>query len=233
MNKKGTHVGVVLSFVIFVTFLILIYLIIQPSLKVEEKQHLANLVETEFIGRSSADLTTTSIGVSTSSGCVVLKDIFTLTDLGSNLRIINNEGESISGGISGNHLVVSRTNEVLIKIQESSEFPAIGTGNPGSCQDLTENNNYDIGLIKTEEHLFETKILETINYYETNYGILKTEFNVVETDNFGLGFKYTNGTTVETETPLSTISIYAIENSIQYVSEEGVIKIGYLIIRAW
>ena len=233
MYKKGSHVGVVLSFVIFVTFLVLIYLIIQPSLNVEEKQHLANFVETKVIERSSSDLTTTSVGVSTSSGCVVLMNIFGLTDLGTNLKIINDEGESISGGIDGNNLVVSRTDEVLIKIQESSEFSNIGTMDPGSCTPLTESSTYDIGLIKTEEYLFETQILQTISDYGTGYGALKTEFNVVKLDNFGLGFKYVNGTTIDTEAPLSTISIYAIENSLQYINKEGAIETGTLIIRAW
>ncbi len=40
MNKKGSHVGMMLSFVIFVTFLVFLYSVLSPVVKTEQDKKL-------------------------------------------------------------------------------------------------------------------------------------------------------------------------------------------------
>src|SRR3989338_4723442 len=64
IGKRGSHVGVMLSFVIFVTLLIFLYSAIQPLTKTKkEKQSLLDFLKVELIKKFSADLTTVTISV--------------------------------------------------------------------------------------------------------------------------------------------------------------------------
>ena len=57
-KRGGTHVGVILSFVIFVTFLIFLYTTIQPAVKLnKDKQIVLDLLKEEIISSVSAELT--------------------------------------------------------------------------------------------------------------------------------------------------------------------------------
>ena len=66
-NKRGSHVGIVLSFVIFVTFLAFLYTIIEPTIKIQQdKESLLNYLKIELMETFSADLTSTSITINKS-----------------------------------------------------------------------------------------------------------------------------------------------------------------------
>ena len=55
ISKKGSHVGVVVSFVIFVTFLVFLYTIVQPAtVREKDRQYLLdyltlNLIEIQLL----------------------------------------------------------------------------------------------------------------------------------------------------------------------------------------
>src|SRR3990167_7822256 len=95
-QKRGSHVGVVLSFVIFMTFIFFIYLIIQPALKTDKKDNSLEFLARSLIENSSANLTSASISIAqqSSQNCVRLSGFFTATSIG-NRFIVRNSSESV------------------------------------------------------------------------------------------------------------------------------------------
>ena len=78
MEKRGSHVGVMLSFVIFLTFFIFLYTIIEPVIRTQEdKQALSDYLGTELIKMSFANMTTFSIkineDINQNKDCIKLK----------------------------------------------------------------------------------------------------------------------------------------------------------------
>ncbi|GAI55565.1 unnamed protein product, partial [marine sediment metagenome] len=84
-NKNGSHVGIILSFVIFVTFTIFIYSILEPGLRSQrEKQSLLEYLKGEISREITANLTTASLNINKSQqnqGCVELENFINLTDM--------------------------------------------------------------------------------------------------------------------------------------------------------
>ena len=63
MEKKGSHVGIMLSFVIFVTFLVFLYSVIQPIIKTgQEKKISLDSLKIELVIILDPDLTSYSSG---------------------------------------------------------------------------------------------------------------------------------------------------------------------------
>ena len=104
MKKRGTHVGIVLSFVIFITFLVFLYSIVEPVIRVQrDKESLLDYLRIELIRRFSANLTTATISITTegySTNCVNL--VYALEETGINERIIvkDNQGNFVKTNIS-------------------------------------------------------------------------------------------------------------------------------------
>ena len=63
MKKKGSHIGVMLSFGIFVTFLVFLYSVLQPIIEMEqEKKLILDDLVLALVEMFDSDLTTYSSG---------------------------------------------------------------------------------------------------------------------------------------------------------------------------
>ena len=244
-SRKGTHVGVVLSFVIFVTFLVFLYSIIQPAIKTRaNEQNLLNFLEDNLVSQVSADMTTVSIGVNKvfTHSCIELNDVINETEITTNFIVINDSGYVFDSLISidaGNNydLFIDRPRDELdnfFKIRVSEEFGGMSTGTMGSCKQMDKDaNGYTVGSIRTDKYIFESKIKELMESYGGDYGGTKKALNVSAQNEFGFGFTYSNGTTIKTpEVDVSTV-IYADEVPIQYIDEDANIESGRLNIKLW
>ena len=68
-NKKGSHVGIIFSFIIFVSFLIFLILMIEPSINTQKsKQHIIELLKNELIKNVSSELVAYSIDIEKING---------------------------------------------------------------------------------------------------------------------------------------------------------------------
>jgi hypothetical protein len=236
MDKKGSHVGVVLSFVIFVTFIIFLYLVVQPTIELEDKKNFQEILEGEIIEKTSADLTSVSVVVEEEDKiCVQLLDFFTKTEIGNRIIVKNEDGSVLSAIISDDDeslYVPKNSGDSFIKIHESNEFNPLGDGKIEDCEELKEDQ-YDLGLVKTNKQIFETKIIELINNYNTDYEALKEKLNVETGGEFGFSFTYNNGTIIGTKERDISISVYADNTPIQYISENADSNSGYLNVKVW
>jgi len=233
-SKKGSHVGVVLSFVIFITFVVFLYLLVQPTASFKNKGNLLENLENRITLISSNNLTTASVFVDTpGSGCAELNDFFSITGMENNVISIDEFGSILQLEVSGDDLRVE-TDENFFRVFGSEEFET-PTGSLTGCQPLNEGSDYFLGLVRTSEEIYETRIIELIDEYDSNYQGLKETLGVGVGDEFGFSFTYSNGTTIMTEernVPAS-ISIFVNNVQIQYINRTGARELGILSVRIW
>jgi len=231
-KNAATHIGVVLSFVIFITFLTFMYsILIEPTINKEDKQSVLENLKNKLMRNISEELITASITVNnTVDSCIRLGNL--INELGVNSKIIvkdeleNNQQVYVLG----NDLEISRDNSSneFFKIYNSVEFQTASNVGESPCNSA----NYIKGLVKVEEYVFETKIIDFVDYYRTNYESLKNDLKISTGSDFGFSFIYPNKTTIQT-TKETTASIYATEIPVQYVNEDADILLGTLNIRIW
>lgn len=233
MKKRGsTHVGVVLSFVIFVVFLVFLYsALIEPTINQNDKNYLLENLRIKLIENVSGELTSITIDLSNNpnQNCIELGNFITKIEINSN--IISKNKNILQSYVNGNNLrIVRESNETFFKIYYSKEFSVLTSG--GENCDIISENNYLIGLVRTDKYVFETKIISLINEYKNNYETLKGELKIPIGSDFNFGFTYNNKTSIITEKDIST-NIYAVEIPVQYVDKESNILLGSINIKIW
>jgi len=230
ITKKGSHVGIVLSFVIFVTFIMFFYIMIQPALTTESKRAVLDILKENIIEMASAELTSVSVvAEEVPENCIKLDNFFQ-TDIGEKIVAKSNTGETLElkRHSSPNHLQVINGDNLFFRIYESEEFDQIYQENLGCGEP-----DYNFGLIKTTNETFETKILDIIERHGNDYQDLKKNLSVPAGNDFGLDFIYSNGTEISTKDSSAKVSILAEEFPVKYVTEDATIEMGILRIKIW
>ena len=103
----------------------------------------------------------------------------------------------------------------------------------GGCQVLRETDDYLLGLTRTNERIFETKIIDSVNIYKIDYENFKSDLKIPAGSEFGFSFTYDNGTIIGTEEKNISISIYAEEIPIQYIDTDANFSPGFINIKVW
>ena len=235
-NRKGSHVGVVLSFMIFIAFLIFLYpLLIKPAIEANKSnQYLLDDLKTKLTEEVSAELTVSSVeaNIGTNQNCIELNNFISITGINSNIIVKNHEEKAQQGSVSGDNLRINRgdDSDVFFKISYSEEFEVLDD-TIITCKTIQENQ-YKIGLVRVEKYVFETKIINLMQRYESNYESLKIILGLPTGNEFDFSFIYDNKTSIGIKKEVSA-SIYAKEIPVQYVNKKGDILLGNINIRIW
>jgi len=243
MNKRGSHIDVIISFAIFIAIIIFVFAIIQPVIyNKQNKGVITGQIEKKILDNVSGNLTIISVSArDLSSACVDLKDFITNSNIGTTPHIIatNEAGTIYSLEVSSPDVYVTRTSasNEFFRIYGSSLFPESTTGQPGSCTALTlgsGSGNYSVNQIQSEDYVFEKSVLQLISYINADRGAAKDYFNVSELNNFGFNFTYQNKTSIGTTDNLpSSSNIYSQAFPVIYVTENASIESGSITIRIW
>jgi hypothetical protein len=232
MNKRGGHVGMMLSFVIFITFLVFLYSITEPATRIERgKQDLLSYLKTELVKEFSSDMTSATINASASEKCIKISPITGTEGLGVIAQDLESKDQGIllSYILPDNKVRIDTNNAKLVKVYYSDEFEKV----LGEDDDCGGENSYSLGLVRTEEHIFESKIQAVVNDFEANYSEIRDQLNIAPGDEFGFSFRNANDDTINTPEKNVTVNIYVEEVPIQYIDSEANIKPGFLSIRVW
>lgn len=251
MHKRGSHVGVVLSFVIFVTFLVFLYSIVEPEIRVQQdRESFLDYLKIELMERFSANLTSVTVTINRTRqihNCVKLENLTNEAGIDSFLIVKDEIGNFAAANISENDntdLIINRENKekVFFKIYNSEEFSGLEKTTVNPCTPLEKDEEwrgnpigYSISLIIKDEYVFENKVIELINDYESEGGYenLRQEFNMPSGTEFGFSFIYNNGTIRETEEKGIPTKVQVREIPIQYVDKEANILLGSINIKIW
>ncbi|MFH1586005.1 MAG: hypothetical protein ABIB79_04515 [archaeon] len=233
MKKKGSHVGMMISFLVFITFIAFLYSILEPSLKVNnDKDFLLNHLETEILENCSGEMASITVINNSQSSYDCLKIDISPTGLnltGSRLIVKDKDNTNVHYGYFGNTLWIENNTNKLFKIY-SSEFitPQNSTVN---CP--VNSTNYTIGLFRTEKYIFGKKIKNLISEINSNYEDVKDQFNVPPGGEFGLEFVDSKGTVTRTLEKNVSIDIFVNEVPINYIDNQTNLVSGFINIKVW
>lgn len=237
-SKRGSHVGVVISFVLFIVFIVFMYVILDYRVQIgEDKKNSLSQATQNSIEEVSGNLTAVSIGLSATGNCVQLVGFFTqFPSVDNKIIIVNDSETTLTSSRVGNDLFVQRDSAVFFRVYESPEFSTISSSPMSSCDVLNEGNSgdyYSFGLSKKEMIVFESKIFSFLTNYTTNYENLKKNLSIGANDEFGFIFSYGNGTQILSPERNISLDVYSSRSPIQYFRTYGGKEEGFLDILLW
>jgi|TARA_Y100000310_G_scaffold331800_1_gene406060 hypothetical protein len=232
---KGSHVGIVISFVIFIGFITFLYPIITGPISniFQDDEQVSKRLEENLLKNVSEEITIFSVKITSPENelCISFENLKSDTGIGSKIIAKNSAQVNQEVYISGGNLEIDRdsNNDELFKIIYSEEFDAVDSFE-GNCKVLSETG-YRIGLLKKENYTSERKIIDLLEDYETDYENLR-ETLLGRNLEFDFTFTYANKTKVGQVKEVST-NVYSKESSFEYISNQGEILLGTLNLRVW
>lgn len=236
-NKKASHVGMILSFVLFVTSVIFLYEIISPSIKTEEdKSELINYIEEKIPSYLEDTLYNQKISLKEEldKGVDCIK--ISKNNLAKNTKSLVKDSE-------GNNLISEDSDEfILIKNSEKSYFN-IFLSKDGFKQEIEDLEGCDLidseeytSAFNYKEYYFQSKIESFLFDISSDekYSKIKKEILLPEGTEFSIVFVYNNGSKIG-RPPKEDIStnIFVEQIPIYYIDFDAKINSGYLEIGVW
>jgi hypothetical protein len=239
MNAKGTHVGIIISFAVFITFIVFLFFIFEPSLSFNNEKEIAiDSIKTLLLRNFSAELTTATVNINPdvilSGTCLRLNSLHVLSDAGfdgSHIFVKDSAGSNLEFDWlpeQKNLQIENSGANRFFKIYQSLGIKSSETSF-SSCTDIS-NSDYSLGIAKTEEKIFEQNILDAIELYKTNYTKFKMDLGI-SSDEFGFDFIYDNGTILSAEENSQITGIYTETSSISYIDKNLDGNIGSIVIK--
>lgn len=236
MKKKGSHVGFVLSFLIFVVSLIYISMIISPAEKNSgNKAQILKQITDDIEENISVEVTSISIyrvDRTISKQCIKFDGLQKFTG-SSPLVVKDSLNNFLNYSVSGTSVYVKIANNTdrFSRIYTSPDFNN-SQSSLSDCEEILESE-YSVGAIQTEKKIFDGGIRKFAESYESNYTILKNFFEIPEEDDFSFKFVYSNGTVLGGEEQVLGKNVYIEERRIQYLNNRGEINSCIMRIRLW
>lgn len=253
-QKKGSHVGVVISFLIFILFLVFLYTILQPSINLgRDKGIILDQIMINFVQEASkSDITLINLEntskITSQQSCINLQGIIGDGEnqipesfVNSNSLLVRDEnGDTYNYEISGGNLKIGEwpsgylsNNGYFLKVLYSDSFD-YSQGDTGTgCNPTSE---YEVSFKREEKNqTYESGILNIISEYESNYGSLKNTLGIPSESEFWFNFTYSNGTSVwpdQRRVP-SNINIASERDYIIYLDKNATKQIGFMDYLIW
>ncbi len=248
MEKNGSsHLDFILSFTIFILFVVFMYSIIQPAIETPQgKESLLKLLRFDLLDDYHVeDLTTMTITLTgtRSQDCVKInggnaKDILELAAQTDNLKIKDESANIVSYKYQGAQLLIgiAETYVGILKVYYGTDVDRspdyLG---PAGC----DNVNADAGTIKTEKQkIISSKIFDLLDSYNNDCGAaIKTSLGFPSESDFTFRFLLANGSRIEPKKECAKISnqtnVYAEEFPVQYLNESLSLHVGKMSVKVW
>ena len=237
-EKKGAaHIEMILSFVIFISFLIFVFAFINPVKRTEPSRALLNIAEQEIIKNSSINITTVSLKLNytPSAPCFSINLLELGIDgiIGDKNVIARNSSDNITGSRKTNADLDIETSGDFYKIFASEDFNAASYSQPG-CEAI-KTENITIGQVTTAKTMSFKKLEMFSQAYAQDYNSLKKNINFPGRNDFGFVLKDNPKNVIlnaSKEKPKSAIVI-AKEQPVEIVYEDSSSIVAVLNIQAW
>ena len=222
-NKKGSHIGVILSFIIFVTFVVFMITVLKPTSNIPYKGlSLVNSLKTNVENYVSVEVTSFIFTLQGTATCVSFDESnFSLSYLNHSVRNQNNE---IPNSYRNSTIlyIENSASDTIYKVDYSTqELNYTLFENPQGCEELTMNS------IKKDKKIVEPKIIELITKQEMNYSGLKQDLKISSNKNFGIKFEFENSTKIGKEILDKKQITLAKKFQVVYLDLNANEKIGY------
>jgi hypothetical protein len=232
-TKKASHVGIVLSFVVFVTFLLFVFTTLSPLAQTNEKKEtLMKYAEKAIIEYVSSGMIRVSVSkdLEQSDSDEDIAKIDLTKDYGyANILAKDRDGNLLESRIEGKNVYFKKPSQEVVSLfltnRNLNEKPLEGS--------LGNYENWKITFFQEKTHIFEENCLLLLKEYEENYLELKEKLEIPLGSEFGFEFENsTRGIFSSFEREVKK-EVYAETLPIQYVDENADILNGFLRIKVW
>ncbi len=227
-NKKGSHVGMILSFTMFIVFLIFAYVIVvSPIDSKKQNEDVFETIKIEIIKEISGLVYTSRINNTDNiGGCIeILNPDY---DFSERVVIVKNKSGEIASEIVGNTILIPGGLGFVKAYYSDNFFENTGSFSGADCVSV------EVDSISSEKRILEKKIISFIEEMEANYSIVKNNFGIPSNVDFHVQFEYADGTNITSgEFKELKTEIFAKQVSINYLDKYANEKIGSLIIKIW
>ena len=225
-NTKGSHVGIILSFTFFITFLIFTYAVLGPVITREGERdnsldELENLVNQEIYENI---ISIRLYNSSTIEECISIDKPSNNFEIES-LIVKNSTGTEITSSIVSDKIWIESGNGFSKIYLSNNAFKSTNTSFNPPCTSIS----YDSLL--NQSKITEKKILDLVNKSVSNYSSLQNNFGV--NYEFDILFDYKNGTIIGERRSDVKEDIYARTLNTEYLSLKAEEKIGDVILKIW
>ncbi|MCW8966508.1 MAG: hypothetical protein OQK82_07470 [Candidatus Pacearchaeota archaeon] len=232
-NKKASHVGMILSFVIFISFLVFIFSIFGSPINFSQSNEpLLNHYQMKIneLFTSTITIITISPDNSLDKECIKVDNSeFGLIDL--NTIVKDKDSNIVDSKISGDYLYFEWDSETFFKIYYSKKLEYKEDNiDTTDCYILSEDK---ISSFREDYYYDKSEILDFFSQYKANYTSLKSIVEIPANNDFGLTFIDTYGNEIKTQEKEVQTNIYSKEIPIQYFDEYAQINSGFINIRIW
>jgi len=189
-NKRGSHVGFVISFVIFITFLVFLYAILQPTITRERsKVYVLDYLSFNLINASSSEVTTLTINVLGPTGtgnqnCLNMQSFPEIPDEEKDNLLFKDISDVVFPyEVRGNGDVWIETGTDFVGIITVFYSEDLNSSPLSTAQGCNPKSN-TIGVVKTITEVLEGNIIELKDKYIANYEGLKDDLGIPEGTEF-------------------------------------------------
>ncbi|NCN51472.1 hypothetical protein GW931_00470 [archaeon] len=231
-NKKGSHVGIVLSFTIFIVALIFTYAIVGPPIKYySQKEVSVSILHNKIIDEISSEVITLRVNGNSASTCIIFdtpKNDF------SNPQVyaVDSSGNEVSSIMDSTNTKVESGGDLIKVYYVDSLFDKGADCDLITCSDLCEAKVPN--TFSTDKRVLEKNILEVINQTIENNTAFGERMGVSLSDEYTILFDYMNGTIIGNDVREDIkLDVYSEIFEINYLSVNSEEKVGGLIIRVW
>ena len=244
VNKRGSHVGIVLSFVVFITFLLFVFSYLNPAFEEQRSKRLnLDLLKDNLFDSLLSNLSVTSLKVSSNhtyqEDCFFIEDFVEIDDSYTKIRDEENNPINGSSVVTIPPIVeINHSSRKFFRIFHSLGFEPFVPGGGRSeyvspCEELPVEN-YTLGSTRVSEYVFRSEIDELLFDYDNDYSKLKNDLGVSEFNEFGVAFVNESGNEIQRGFDINVSgNIYIEEIPIQYYDSEANIQSGSIKLRVW
>jgi hypothetical protein len=233
-NKKGSHVGMVLSFVVFVTFLIFVFSALEPAIRTQRNlDEVLNRIEKNLLEYLSGNLSVAVIMNETPKGennCLKINKSLVL--IGENFIIKYFKGNIVNYNVLEEDLLIRWEDEEIYQIYSSNNNLTNHSSNGLDCPH-DKTSQAVIRTIRTKEYIFWDSVENFSKEYNESYESLKEKLGISQRD-FGFKIEYMNRTIIKQGTMnKGERDVFIKENSFEYVNKNAEISLARMYLEIW
>lgn len=242
IGRKGSQVEVILSFIIFITFLIFLFIIIRPSFQPSDKEFLLDELERNIIERTTGELILSSVRIPDSflGSCFIIRA--KVNNPSYNAIVIDNDGLKAAAEYNAPMIKIERNdNQNFFNMRFSEGLNNESVDEP-SCPNINDSQ-LDFGLTKSFDFVTLYNLDSFRADYLNNYYIIKEELGFAIDSDFAFDFRDSAGNIIiynnqeikgiRDEQIGGSVEIFAKDISVQYIDKEGEINQGWLHLEVW
>ncbi len=250
-SKKGSHVGMIVSFALFVTMLLALLTISNFGVSEQpNKQALLEYLEVALIAQFSDTLTTTSLysisRTNPQSNCFTFDQY--LSEITGDYVVVAKDDSNtrVPATLTETAVIIEDKNSPSITLLYSKQFDALETNNFCPQQLRYENpKQFEIGFSRTKDAIFLQNIIQTFEKYQSpsGYDELRSILNVPQGTEFGFALLDRDRNVINNPSgkPLDTqpkefnpqTNVFSKEVYIEYFDESGNTNLGIIRIDLW